>query len=119
MLAKAQKTNQTGPRGKVLKHTDLLSCPDTTVTAETFVSYLRDNLRLDTPHLLPKITKPTLVVVAGDDEVAVGLDKKVVPLADGKRMQMKIIDGADHFFRDLYADEAGDAIDAFLTGAGY
>ena len=36
-------------------------------------------------------------------------------LADGKRVQMKVIDGADHFFRDLNADDAVEAIDAFLN----
>ncbi len=119
LLEKAQALVKEGKGGAVLEHTDFLYCPDTAVTAESFVSYYGSDPRLDTPYLIPKIKKPTLVVVAGNDEVVVGLDKKVAPLADGKRVQMKVIDSADHFFRDLYADDAVEAITAFLKGAGY
>lgn len=118
VLEKAQKLVKAGKSATVLEHTDFLYCPDTSVTAEAFVSYHGPD-RLDTPSLLPKIKKPTLVVVAGNDDVVVGLEKKVAPLADGKRVQMKVIDSADHFFRDLYADDAVEAISTFLKGAGY
>jgi len=66
------------------------------------------------PNLTPSL--PTLVVVAGNDEVVVGLEKKLAPLADGKRVQMKVVEGAGHMFRDLYAD---DVVDVFLKGAVY
>jgi pimeloyl-ACP methyl ester carboxylesterase len=118
VLEKAQKLVKDGKGGTVLEHIDLLYCPDTSATADSFVSYHGPDPRLDTPSLIPKLKKPTLVVVAGNDEVVVVLDKKMAPLADGKRVQMKVIDGADHFFRDLYADDAVEAIDAFLKSAG-
>jgi pimeloyl-ACP methyl ester carboxylesterase len=117
VLNKAQQLVKQGKGATVLEHTGLLFCADTSVTADSFVSYYGPDARVDTPSLIPKIKKPTLVVVASNDELVVGLDKKVTPLADGKRVQMKIIDGADHFFRDLHADEAVEAIDAFLKGA--
>ena len=119
VLEKARQLAKAGKGGTVLEHIDLLNCPDTSATADTFVSYYGQDPRLDTPYLLPKIGKPTLVVVAGSDEVVVGLDKKVAPLADSKRVQMKVVEGAGHMFRDLYADDAVDAIDAFLKGTGY
>lgn len=119
VLEKAQKLVKAGKGGTVLEHIDLLNCPDTSASADSFVSYYGQDLRLDTPTLIPKIGKPTLVVVAGNDEVVVGLDKKVAPLADGKRMQVKVIEGAGHFFRDLYADDAVDVIDTFLKDVGY
>jgi pimeloyl-ACP methyl ester carboxylesterase len=118
VLDQAQQLVKQGKGGTVLEHIDILYCPDTSATADSFVSYHGPDPRLDTPSLIPKLKKPTLVVVAGNDEVVVGLDKKVVPLADGKRVQMKVIDSADHFFRDLYADDAVEAIDLFLKGTG-
>ena len=118
LLEKAQKLVKDGKGGTVLEHTDLLFCPDTSVTAGSFVSYYGPDPRLDTPYLIPKLRKPTLVVVAGNDDIVVGLDKKVAPLADGKRVQMTVVDGADHFFRDLYADDAVEAIIAFLKDNG-
>ncbi len=118
VLEKAQKLVKEGKGATVLEHTDFLYCPDTSVTADSFVSYHGPD-RLDTPTLIPKIKKPTLIVVAGNDDVVVGLDKKIAPLADGKRVQMKVVDSADHFFRDLYADDAVEAISAFLKSVGY
>lgn len=119
VLAKAQKLVQDGKGDTVLEHTDFLYCPDTSVTAEAFASYYSPDTRADTLSLIRKSRKPTLVVVASNDTVVLGLDKKVAPLADGKRVQMKTIDGADHFFGNLYAEDAADTIDAFLKGTGY
>jgi len=118
VLGAAQKLVKAGKGGTVLEHTDFLYCPDTSVTAETFVSYYGPDPRLDTAYLIPKIRKPMLVVLAGNDEVLVN-NKKFKPLATGTRIQIKVIDGAGHFFRDLYADDAVDAITAFLKASGY
>lgn len=119
VLEQAQKLVAQGKGGTVLEHTDFLYCPDTSVTADTFVSYYGPDPRLDTAYLIPQLKKPTLVVVAGNDEVVVGFVDKVAPLADGVRVKMKTIAGADHFFRDLNADDAADAVDAFLKEGGY
>lgn len=119
MLAKASMLVKGGKGDAVLTKATLLTCGETSATAASFVSYYGPDPRLDTPHLLPTIKLPTLVVVAGNDEIVVGLDKKVASLVDGERVQMTIVDAADHMFRDLYADEAVDQIDAFLKKAGY
>ena len=119
VLAKAQKLIKSGKGGTVMEHVGLLNCADTSATADAFVSYYGPEARVDAPSLIPKIKPPTLVVVAGNDETVVGLDKKIVPLVDGKHLQMKIVNGSGHTFRDLYSDDAVDAIDAFLMGVGY
>lgn len=116
LLAKAQQLVDAGKGDTVLEHISVLNCPDTSASADSFVSYYAQNARVDTPSLLPRLRKPTLVLVAGADEVVVGLDKKVAPLADGARLRMKVIEGSDHTFRDLYADDAVEAIVAFLRG---
>jgi pimeloyl-ACP methyl ester carboxylesterase len=119
MLEQARKLIDAGKGSTVLEHVGLLNCGDTTASASSFVSYYGQDPRLDSPNLIPRLKKPTLVVVAGSDEAVIGLDKKVAPLADGTRVQMKVIEGADHTFRDLFADDAADAIDTFLKGTGY
>ena len=121
-LEKAQGLHNAGKGNAVLEKISLLNCGETSATADSFLSYYapaEQTLRVDTPTLLSKIKQPTLVVVAGKDETVVDLDKKIAPLADGKRVQMKIIEGADHALRDLSADEAADAIDVFLKNVGY
>lgn len=119
-LAQAQKLIKAGKGNTALTHVGLLTCANTTATADAFASYYDQSPKLDTPSLLPKLHKPTLILVAGSDEVVVGLDKKkLASIADGKQLQMKVIEGADHTFRDLYTDDAVDAIDAFLKSTGH
>lgn len=119
LLAKARKLVKQGKGNTVLAHTNILSCPNTAATAASFLSYYGQNMHHDTPSLLPKITEPTLILWGDKDEVVTGLDKKMAKLADGRRTQFKVINGADHFFRDLYADEAVDVISAFLKDQGF
>jgi dienelactone hydrolase len=118
VLEKAQKRVKDSKGGTLLEHTDFLYCPDTSVTADTFVSYYGPDPRLDTAYLIPEIEEPTLVVLAGEDEIVLS-NNKFAPLADGKRVQMKVIEGAGHFFRDLYAEYAVDAINTFQESAAY
>lgn len=61
------------------------------------------------PSLAAKTGHPTLVVVAGKDEVVPDLAAKLPP--DVKPV---VIEGASHFFLDLYGEEAADAIAVFL-----
>lgn len=113
-LARAQQLVAEGKGNAMLEHVDFLFCPDTSVAAATFLSYYAPDERFDTPRLIPAI-KPTVLVIAGsEDQVMRGLIDKVKPLADGQRVQLKVIDGADHFFRDLYAEDVADAIHAML-----
>jgi dienelactone hydrolase len=119
VLKNAQGLVKAGKGNTVLEHTGILYCADTSVTADTIVSYYGPDPRLDTPYLISKIKKPILMVIAGNDEVVIGFKDKFSPLADGQRVQMKVIGGAGHFFRDLYMDDAVDAVRTFLKGVGY
>lgn len=119
VLKKAQALVLAGKGGTVLEHTGILYCADTSVVADTVVSYYGPDPRLDTPTLIPKIKKPLLMVIAGSDEVVVGFKDKFAPRADGQRVQIKVIEGAGHFFRDLYMDEAVEAIRTFLKSVAY
>lgn len=114
VLDKAQSLARAGKGETRLTDTDFLYCPKATVTAASFVSYYTPDPQRDTPALLPRIPKPVLVVAASNDETITDLVEKARPRADGKRVQLKVIDGADHFFRDLYAEDAVDVIVAFL-----
>ncbi len=119
VLKKAQELVVAGKGDTLLEHTGILFCADASVSADTVVSYYGPDPNLDTPNLIPKIKKPTLIVVAGSDEVVIGFKDKFVALADSQRVQLQVVEGAGHFFRDLYTDDAVDAIQVFLKGAGY
>jgi len=114
VLAHARQLVAEGKGDELLKNTDFLYCPNTSVSARSFVDYYADEPRFDTPSLLQKIAKPVLVVAGSEDTTVPDVAQKVKPLADGKRIKLVVIDGADHFFRDLYNEDATDAITAFI-----
>jgi pimeloyl-ACP methyl ester carboxylesterase len=107
-MAKADTKALLGP-------VDFLYCPKTRVSAGSFVNYYTDDRRFDTPGLLATIRVPVLVIAAEGDEIVPGLVERVQPQADGQRIQLKVLAGADHFFRDLYSEDAVEAIQAFLS----
>jgi pimeloyl-ACP methyl ester carboxylesterase len=115
-LQRAQALVAEGKGATLMEQVDFLYCAKASVSAAAFVSYYGPDERMDTPALIPEIRTPVLVVAGSADDVVKGLVEKVQPLADGKRVQLKVVDGADHFFRDLYADDVADAVKALLSG---
>ena len=117
-LAEAERLLEQNRGKDVLKNVGMLWCKDTSATAESFASYHGKNAKVDTPDYIADIPMPTLVIVAEDDELVVGLEDAVAPLVDQSRVHMAVIAGSDHWFRDLNADEAVDAMDSFLQQIG-
>ena len=70
--------------------------------------------RNDAPSQLARIPRPVLVVLAGNDEIVKDLPQKLEAAkkpAAGYRAVT--IDGADHFFKDLYGEDVADAVAKF------
>lgn len=84
---------------------DFLTCRKAPVLGATFL----DTYSPRPFSLAAKTGHPTLVVVAGKDEVEPDLAKKL-PSA----VKPVVVDGATHFFLDLYGEEAADAIAKFI-----
>ena len=112
VLARAQALHTQQTSVSALLHTDFLFCKSTMATAAAIVSYYAPEPRRDTPFLLLQIDKPALVLVAGDDEIVPDVAEDIVP---SPRIQVQIIEDADHFFRDLHAEDAVEAIAEFLN----
>jgi pimeloyl-ACP methyl ester carboxylesterase len=108
ILARAEGMVRDGQAKRYLEEGGFLYCEDTKATAEAFVSYYAPDSRMDTPTLLPRIDKPVLVFVGSEDRVVEGLEAEVQPLAEAGVVELEVIDGADHFFRDLYAEDLAD-----------
>ena len=85
---------------------DFLNCKQAPVLGAT----LLDAYAELPPRLAARTGHPTLVVIAGKDETVVDLGSKLP--TDVRKVT---IDGASHFFPDLYGEEAADAIAKFLT----
>jgi pimeloyl-ACP methyl ester carboxylesterase len=85
---------------------DFLICRQAPVLNATFL----DGYSEMPPSLAARTGHQTLVVVAGKDEVVPDLTRRLP-----SSVKPVVIDGADHFFHDLYGEEAADAIAKFLT----
>jgi pimeloyl-ACP methyl ester carboxylesterase len=98
--------------GAVLRPIGFLYCRDAAVAPRTFLDTYTVPERHDTPSLLARITLPTLVVIAGNDEVVRHLDRRMQAVPG--RVRVMTVDGADHQFRDLYGEDLADAVAAFV-----
>lgn len=108
VLTRAEQTPE-----QWLTDTDFLYCPGSQVLGRSFSSYYADNPKLDTPHLLKTATIPTLVISGSEDKVVQDLPSKLANLSNDQ-VTHQVIEGADHFFLDLYADEAVESILSFM-----
>lgn len=116
-LEEARELVAAGKPGAWLEQTGFLYCAGAKVTAATFLDYYEPDERRDTPSVLPAIRKPTIVFAGSEDTVVEGLEARISPIADGEQLKLVVMDGADHFFRDLYAEEIVEIIAENLTGS--
>jgi len=113
LVSKAMALVEVSKGDTIMKHTGFLYCGDSPVSANTFVSYYGPDPHLDTVQMVTKTKKPTLVILAGADNVVINNDS-FRTLSGRKNIQVYEVEEANHFFRDLYADEATDKIHEFL-----
>lgn len=92
----------------------LVICPETSVSASSFVSFYADDARRDTPYWLNRVNKPTLIITGSADTMVPELPDRVKPFVDGQRIQLETVEMAGHFFRDLNLEDAMDAAVAFI-----
>lgn len=114
VLARANDMVAKKKGDSMLEKVDFIYCSDTSATASAVVSYYNPDPRFDTVYLLPKIGKPVLVFVGSEDEVSKGQVEKVAPVAEKSAVELVVIDGADHYFRDLYAEDLVDQVVEFI-----
>ena len=53
---------------------------------------------------------PILVIGGSEDTVVPNIESDFASLCDQSNLTVEVIEGADHFFRDLYADDAATMI---------
>ncbi|MBV8537170.1 MAG: alpha/beta hydrolase [Alphaproteobacteria bacterium] len=126
LLDKAEALVRAGRGAAPLERVGFLNCTTATATADSFVAWYAPEPRRDTPSILPRVAVRTLVIVAGADEVVPDLaaEAKALPRAGGPgpaapgqgEITVRTVEGSDHFFRDLYNEDAADLIAAWLKG---
>lgn len=97
----------------VLSGTGFIYCENATVTAGSFSDYYSPDKQFDTPTLLQRTNLPTLVLIGSEDNTVANLGAAMASVHN-PAVQSQTIEGADHYFRDLYADEMVEHIVSFL-----
>ncbi len=114
MLRQAADFARAGHGREPMELPGILYCKNARATPESFLSYHAPDERRNTPWWLKKIPVPVLVIAGTEDKVVEGLIEQVEPQVDGKRIRLKVVEDADHFFRDFAAEDATDAIAEFI-----
>ena len=114
LLEAARKIEESdADEAPLLEVPGFLNCRESRVSAAAFLDYYA-GMRQPVAELLEQVKAPTLVVVAGADELVPGVaDALEVPGVATRKIS--VVDGADHFFRDLYGEDLADAIATFLN----
>ncbi|HEA26570.1 MAG TPA: alpha/beta hydrolase [Ectothiorhodospiraceae bacterium] len=114
-LKRAREMVANGKGGELMQDIDFIYCSDTQATAEAFVSNYHPDSRRNSPDLFAKIGEPLLVIAGTEDKVVTGLVEQTGKhLGDGNN-RLIVIEGADHFFRDLYAEEMVEGLMEFIA----
>ncbi len=114
LLEKARELVSRGRGEAVIANVDFLYCRGTSATARAILSYYGNDPRKDTPRLLERIHLPVLVFAGSEDPLSRKLVPRLRPLAEEGRIRLVVMEGADHFFRDLHAEELVEQVAEFV-----
>ncbi|OOZ16577.1 hypothetical protein BOW28_10010 [Solemya velum gill symbiont] len=114
LVEKANKLVADGKGDTMMENVDFIYCQKTSATAASFANYYADDPRMETTYILKEFSQPVMVFAGSEDTVVVNLEEKIEALGEKENIQMSVIDGADHFFRDLYAEDLADETVEFI-----
>lgn len=91
----------------------ILYCRNARASAASLLSYYDAPAETrDTPTIAAGLGTRLLLIAGSEDTVVADLAERAEALAAGHdTIRFEMIDGADHFFRDLYADDIADLIE--------
>jgi len=114
LLGKMNRTVLANKGDTVFDGLGFIYCPDSSVTAASFVDYYAEDKFLDTPTVLVRVKQPVLVIAGSQDTVVNDLPEKMVGVTNSQ-IKFEVIEGADHFFLDFYSEDAADLVADFAA----
>lgn len=116
LLDQASGAVGAGRGGEWINVPGFIYCRDAVVTPRAFLSFYRDDPLQDTAALVATLKLPVLVLAGAKDTTVPDVLPSFGPLLAGQSSNIRIatIDDADHFFRDLAAEDAADRIAEFV-----
>ncbi|PIT00163.1 hypothetical protein TSA1_04825 [Bradyrhizobium nitroreducens] len=115
-LELATKAVAAGRGGEWMDVPGFIYCRNAVASARAFASFYGPDAGQDTAALVARVKLPVLVLAATKDSVVPDVAAAFAPLAasSGGRVQLDKIEDADHFFRDLFAEDVADRIAEFI-----
>ncbi len=114
LLSKAASLKKQNKGKTLMGPVRFLHCNDAKVSAESFFSYYKNSDQLTISYQLKlnrkKNNLPVQVFVGSDDKLAGHFLPELKQLAKKNLLTLQVINGANHFFRDLYLEDVVDAI---------
>jgi len=93
----------------------IVYCRDTKATPAAIRSYVGGNFEdRDTPSIIASLPMPVLVIAGSLDTTVPEVPDRMEAITDGDRIRFEIIEDADHFFLDFFAEDAADLIEGFV-----
>lgn len=117
IVDRARQLVEAGEEDTLIELPAFLHCRPARVTAAAVLDYVDPDGKSDTLALLRDVHLPVLIIAGAGDEIARDVVKKVRAAGLAADQRAVEIAGADHFFRDLFADDLVDALAPFLVEA--
>lgn len=116
LLDRATKAVAAGRGTEWMDVPGFIYCRNAVVTARAFASFYTAGPGDDTAALVAQVKLPVLVLAASKDMLVPDVAASFAALAGASqgRVQLVTIEDADHFFRDLFAEDAADRIAEFI-----
>ena len=116
VLARADRYIAAGKGAEPMaEKTDYYFCPQTTVTADAFVSLYRYVFSQDLPTLWGRMTKPALLVIGTNDKRSPEIVPEAKRAKESGNIEVVTIENGGHFFKGLYTDNAVEAMVRFIS----
>jgi pimeloyl-ACP methyl ester carboxylesterase len=103
-----------GQPDTLIEDIGFLYCEGANASAAAVASYYADNPDFDTPALLPGMDQQVLVIAGSEDTTVADLPERMTELKGEAHIHFAVVDGAEHFFRDFFADDVADLAAEFI-----
>ena len=95
----------------------LLYCNNARVSSASYRSYYTPNEDFDSLFVAQYVRQPLLLFAGSEDQIVAELPQRFATLRAAGRLEhveYHLLDGADHFFRDLFLEDVADITEEFL-----
>ncbi|MDQ7049327.1 MAG: alpha/beta fold hydrolase [Enterobacterales bacterium] len=102
----SQAQNASNNTKQLISGKNILHCDNATVSLESLVSYYSPIPDKNTPHIISKVQIPTRIYLGSNDPaITNSINQQEALYLDNKMVSRKVIEDADHYFRDFAAED--------------